>query len=308
MSISSNETEKPERGEQETTARLETARAALEERMNRLVAGPDIEPPHLRDALHHALLSPGKRVRPLLLLMIAARDSGASEAALDAGIAVEMVHTASLVLDDLPSMDNAETRRKRPTAHVLFGEATAILVAIALLNRAFGLLAELGAGHEIRTELGRILSNSIGWNGLVSGQAHDIAGNQGAERADAERVNWLKTGALFVAAAEMGAVLGGCDEADRARIVGFANYLGQAFQTADDLIDISGDPEAAGKDVGKDHGKQNVVSIVGAKRARDACREYLTAALDELGRTGIPQGPIFALMEQHFGAMMPGNR
>lgn len=281
-------------------------RAGVEERMASLLAEAKIEPGTLGNAIQHALLAPGKRIRPTLLQLIAQRGDGADGTALNAGIAVEMVHSASLVLDDLPCMDDAATRRHRPAAHVLFGEATAILVAIALLNKAFGLIAELEAEYQVRTELARLLSHAVGWNGLVAGQAEDISMDL-ETRADAERINWLKTGALFVAAAEMGAVLGGLSGEARQRVVTFAGHLGHAFQTADDLLDISGDPSLAGKDTGKDGGKRNVVSMVGAQRARDACREHLALAIADLRQADVEVAPVLALMQQHFGALMPGD-
>lgn len=287
--------------------RFEAFQAAIDVQLAEILSASPIEPDHLSDAIHHALLSPGKRIRPLLLLLIATRDAKPKGPALEVGAAVEMVHTASLVLDDLPSMDDAATRRQRPTAHVVFGEANAILVAIALLNKAFGLLAELDVDDRIRTELAALLSNAVGWNGLVAGQAHDIAGDSQG-RADAEHINWLKTGALFVAAAEMGAVLGGYSRESRDRITSFANRLGQAFQTADDLIDVSGDPETAGKDLGKDRGKNNIVSIIGAKRARDACHEHLRLAIADIREVDMDPDPILALIERHFGSLMPTDR
>lgn len=306
MPIQSRRAEVPE-GRAEPAPVLAELRRALEDRLERHVTTPSGTPPHLADALRHALIAPSKRIRPVLLHLVATGDSP-DPVALDAGVAVEMVHTASLILDDLPSMDDAALRRSRPTTHVLFGEATAILAAIALMNRAFGILADLPLPPARRARLARILSDAIGWNGLVAGQEMDIRGLKSASATEAERLNWLKTGVLFVAAAEMGAVLRALPARRTASIRDFAAELGHAFQTADDLLDLSTAPEAIGKDVGKDAEKTNIVSILGAESARTRCREHLARADAALVKSGIEPGLIRALVSRYFSAVATGPR
>jgi geranylgeranyl diphosphate synthase type II len=144
--------------------------------LERMIEGSEAMPANLAAAMRHALLAPSKRLRPVLLYMIADPDPDLEGAALTLGCAVEMVHTASLVLDDLPCMDDARMRRERPSSHVAFGQATAILSAIALLSRAFGVISELEIPAAARTRLAAILSDAVGQNGLVAGQEIDING------------------------------------------------------------------------------------------------------------------------------------
>jgi len=258
-------------------------------------------PASLRNAVSHALLGPSKRVRPVIVHLIASDLSRIDPVALQVGAAVEMVHTASLVLDDLPCMDDAATRRQRPATHKVYGEATAILASIALLNRAFGILAALEI-EDAPTKLRLIetLENAVGWNGLVAGQELDILGNVDGDRASAEHLNWLKTGVLFCAAAEMGGILRGMEADKLGHIREFARELGLAFQMADDLIDRTATAQDAGKDVGKDRNKTNVVNLLGIEASRQACIEHLARADAALVQSGIDPGPIRSLMARLF--------
>lgn len=268
--------------------------------LERMIDGSDAIPANLAAAMKHALLAPSKRLRPVLLYMIADPAPEFQDAALTVGCAVELVHTASLILDDLPCMDDASIRRERPTSHVVFGQATAILSAIALLSRAFGVISELDIPAATRTRLAAILSEAIGHKGLVAGQEIDINGRASLiGEQEIENLNWLKTGTLFVAAAEMGAVLAGLSDNRIEHIRRFARHLGLAFQTADDLLDKSADPKAIGKDVNKDEGKATLVSIFGARRARLTCEDHLAVADAALLASGINAGPIQALVAKY---------
>lgn len=279
-------------------------RAAVEHRLATLIDLQPSVPGNLHAAARHALLGQSKRVRPVLLFTIAAPRDTQVGPVLDAGCAVEMVHTASLILDDLPCMDDAKMRRQRPTTHVAFGQSTAILTAIALLTRAFGIIAALdGVPDSTRSRLASILSDAVGWDGLVAGQEIDINGRaalQGAEQI--EHLNWLKTGVLFVAAAEMGAILRGLDNERLDAVRNFARHFGLAFQTADDLLDRTGSAEEAGKDVGKDDGKATLVSLFGASHARLTCQQHLAHAEEALNDSGINAAPVRALMMRLFDA------
>ncbi|HEY0031778.1 MAG TPA: polyprenyl synthetase family protein [Devosia sp.] len=277
-------------------------RLAIETRLDEILAGKAGVPPNLHGAIRHASLAPSKRVRPVLLVLIADPDLDLTETVLDIGCAVEMVHTASLILDDLPCMDDAQMRRERPTTHIAFGQATAILGAIALLSRAFGIIAGLELlPAETRARLSAVLSEAVGWDGLVAGQEIDINGRAslvGAEQV--ENLNWLKTGVLFVAAAEMGAILAGRDDTSISAVRRFARHFGLAFQTADDLLDQTANAAQIGKDTDKDGDKATLVSLFGATQARLTCRDHLARAEAALLESGVNGEPIRTLMDKLF--------
>jgi len=280
---------------------LNALRGAIAASLSAAVDLPPPVPKSLRGAVSYALLGPSKRMRPLLVHLIAAGLSRIDPVAIQVGAAVEMVHTSSLILDDLPCMDDAETRRQRPTTHRVYGEATAILASIALLNRAFGILAALDLPDlQTRLRLIEILENAVGWNGLVAGQELDILGNVDGDRASAEHLNWLKTGVLFCAAAEMGGILRGLESDKLTHVRDFARELGLAFQMADDIIDRTATQQDAGKDVGKDVGKSNVVNLLGIEASKQACAEHLARADNNLVLSGIDPAPVRALMARHF--------
>jgi geranylgeranyl diphosphate synthase type II len=279
-------------------------RMAVEQRLASLVDDEQGVPPHLQDALRHALLGQSKRVRPVLLYLIAQPSPTQTDTALDLGCAIEMVHTASLILDDLPCMDDAQMRRQQPTTHVAFGQPTAILGAIALLSRAFGMIATMdGVAPETKARLASLLSEAVGSKGLVAGQEIDINARDTLRDAEqVERLNWLKTGVLFVAAAEMGAILRGLDEQRTEAVRRFARHFGLAFQTADDLLDRTASTTQAGKDVAKDGDKATLVSLFGATQARLSCQEHLAQAEMALLDSGIDALPIRAMMHRLFEA------
>ncbi len=245
-------------------------------------------------ALRDGVLAPGKRLRPLVTLLVAEALGGARAAALDAGCALEMIHAASLILDDLPCMDDAELRRGRPTLHRAHGEDVAVLCAIALLSEAYGTLARLeGVDGARRGECVAVLAEAVGTRGLVAGQYQDLRGGRGPRPvSEIDAANGLKTGSLFTAAVELGAILSGAGAERRARLRGFASELGLAFQLLDDLLDAAG-PSAVvlGKDVGKDAAKSTIVSIIGPEqvgrridRHVDEARSHLSAALGPASR------------------------
>ena len=266
----------------------------------------------LREAVRYALLSPGKRLRPVLT-MLAAEHFGpppatgvakrGAAAALDVGCAIEMVHAASLILDDLPCMDDAELRRGRPTVHRRFGEDMAVLAAIALLNQAYGAVAGApGLPADARLDLVRALTRAVGFEGLVAGQARDLRERDAyAEATPLHELNRQKTGVLFIAAVEGGARAAGALDGRLEGARAFARGLGEAFQILDDLLDATGTPEAAGKDVGQDGGKPTVVSLIGPDGARAEMHRRLRSALDHLGDVG--PGPLSRFTEVLFGSV-----
>ena len=266
---------------------VEALRLHVDRRLAELIPAPAEEPGRLGEAAHYALLAPGKRFRPLLTLLTAEAFGSSTSRALDVACAMEMVHAASLVLDDLPSMDDARLRRGRPTTHRVYGEADAILASVGLLTRAFGVIAAadcLPAGH--RSELVMSLAEAVGFNGLVAGQALDLAErNRPRTVAELDALNHRKTGVLMMASAEAGALIGGADPAARRELGEFARRIGLAFQIRDDLIDVDGG-DHVGKDIGKDAGMTTVVSALGPRAAVAAIEVHLDAADAALARAG----------------------
>jgi geranylgeranyl diphosphate synthase, type II len=259
-------------------------------------------PKRLSNAMRHALLSPSKRLRPLILYLVADPNDHMKKPALLLGSAVEMVHTASLILDDLPCMDNAQMRRSKPTTHVVYGQSTAILGAIALLTRAFEVISELeNVADETRTRLSTILSRAVGWDGLVAGQELDLHGQSGVNSTSAiENLGWLKTGVLFVAAAEMGAVLREAGENQVAAARRYAKHFGLAFQTLDDILDESATFAELGKDANKDDGKGTLIKLYGANKAKQTCLQHLEIADAALLDSGAVVEPLRALVSRLF--------
>ena len=260
-------------------------------------------PVNLYRAIRYSLLGGGKRVRPLLCVVVSEAAKGRGRAfAQDAGCAIEMVHAASLILDDLPCMDDGTTRRGRPTAHVKFGQATAILASFALLNRAFGVISESAADPGVVNQATKVLSGAVGADGMIAGQEIDL--NERAVFGDIttiEELNLLKTGTLFVAAGHIGALAAGLEPEAVEAVRRFSRHFGLAFQTADDLIDQMSDAQAAGKDVRKDFNKPTILSIAGEPAARSSCAEHIQAAFKSLETSGLDTGGFVALVDSVFG-------
>ena len=258
---------------------LEDRRQRVEATLRRLVAPG--RAPAVEAAVADSLFAPAKRLRPILSLLVAEVLKGNPEAVLPAGCAIEMVHTASLILDDLPSMDDAKTRRGRPTCHVAHGEATAVLAAFALMNRAFEILAEGwegGPDAAARGGIARELARAIGTDGMIAGQSVDLLmTDRQIDFPTLEFIHSRKTGALFMASAALGAMATRARPAEVASVVAYAKNLGLAFQIVDDLIDVAGGAEA-GKDVGKDLKKTTFVSFSGVQGARAVAQELIAAS------------------------------
>ncbi len=275
-------------------AELERIACAVEGRLDRLLAQGRAPAPggaELGQAMRYAALGGGKRLRPFLLIESARLFGVAEEEALPAACALECVHCYSLVHDDLPSMDDDAVRRGRPTLHIAFDEATAILAGDALLTLAFEILSDESthADPAIRAELVLLLARAGGWQGMALGQALDLSlQRQGFSADEIANMQALKTGALFRFACEAGAVLARAPAADRAALLAYASSFGQAFQLADDLLDAQGDAEALGKAVAKDadRGKATLVALLGP----DAARERLGALLQEAESALAPFG------------------
>lgn len=236
-------------------------------------------------AAREALLGHGKRVRPVLAMLAAAHVGGRPDDALDYGCALEMVHAASLVLDDLPCMDDAALRRGQPTLHRRHGEDAAVLAAVALLNQSTRLILQSRLPAETRVATLDLLTQAVGFEGLAQGQMRDLRDDPDARDGLALRqINDLKTGGLFVATVRGGGLLGGGNADDLMRLSAFGEAVGFAFQLYDDLLDACSTADALGKDVGQDQETTTFVDIWGEGRVRAAVRQSLLSAADAVGR------------------------
>ena len=226
------------------SARIDELRTAIEQRLAALLPAPEQASTTMVCALRAAVLAPGKRLRPLLTLLIAQRRGTDWRPALDAACAVELVHAASLILDDLPAMDDAEERRGEPALHRRFGEDTAILAAVALMNRAYATVVQCPAlAAETRLAMVGDLADTLGVDGLVAGQWLDLHPDDRDNGAvpQLEAINHRKTGLLFRLAVDWGARAGGASDPERWMLIEFADALGLAYQALDDLIDAAED-------------------------------------------------------------------
>lgn len=230
-------------------------------------------------AMREGTLTPGKRIRPLLLLLVA-QDLGCDptqQGMIDLACSVEMIHAASLMLDDIPCMDNAQMRRGRPTIHRQFGQDVAILSAVALLSTAFGTVASAeGLSGTSRALAVAELSAAVGLQGLVQGQFRDLKqGNSSLSKEAIARTNDLKTSMLFDASLQMAALAADASPEVRQRLRSFAQDLGQAFQLLDDLADSH---SGTGKDSNQDEGKSTLVALLGTEEVHQRLRAHLDSA------------------------------
>ncbi|HBK56562.1 MAG TPA: geranyl transferase [Xanthomonadales bacterium] len=275
---------------QNTRERLDHWRNRVDAALLASLPDPSQEPTRLHRAMHHALLAGGKRLRPLLVYA-AGHTCGATEDVLDApAVAIELVHTYSLVHDDLPAMDDDDLRRGQPTVHVAFDEATAILTGDALLTLAFAVLAGGPGSAETRLAWVDALAESAGVVGMCGGQALDIAATGSQQPLEAlNRMHALKTGALIRAAVRMGAIAGGADSHRLARLDDFADALGLAFQIRDDILDVEASSEQLGKTAGKDAAQNK--STYPALLGLDQSRHWLDRLAERMSQALTPFGP-----------------
>ncbi|KFN41389.1 polyprenyl synthetase family protein [Arenimonas oryziterrae] len=273
------------------SADLQAARWAerVESALERSLPAASQIPRRLHEAMRHAALGGGKRIRPRLVYATG-HLLQADEAALDcAAVAIELIHAFSLVHDDLPAMDDDDLRRGRPTVHVAFDEATAILVGDALQALAFGELTRAPLPAETRIALVACLADASGSLGMCGGQQLDMdATGQTLALPALARLHAMKTGALIRAGVRMGALVGGADDALLARLDSFAADLGLAFQIRDDILDVEADAAQLGKTAGKDaaQDKSTYPSLVGLDGSKALLRELadkMKAALGPLG-------------------------
>ena len=250
-------------------------------------------PANLGAAMRYAVLDGGKRLRPLLVLAASEAVGGNAEAALRAACAVELIHAYSLVHDDMPCMDDDVLRRGKPTVHVKFGEAQALLAGDALQALAFELLAPDGAAvpAAVQATLVRLLARSAGHAGMAGGQAIDLA-SVGCTLSEPQlrEMHRRKTGVLLQASVMMGAACGAPDAAAQSGLSDYGAAMGLAFQVVDDILDVTADSATLGKTAGKDaaHDKPTYVSVLGLERSAAFARELLAQALAALSATRLP--------------------
>src|SRR5215217_3004709 len=258
-------------------------------------SGEIARPSRLMAAMRHAALGGGKRLRPFLTVETARLLGMEGQGHLRAGRAGELLHCYSLVHDDLPSMDDDDLRRGRPTVHTAYDEATAILVGDALQTLAFEVLADPTTDPDpaIRSDLVLGLARASGLGGMVGGQLLDLSaegryGPADLSEADVRLLQMMKTGAILTFSVEAGAILGRADAADRRSLVEYGRALGAAFQVADDILDREASAEALGKRTGKDQekGKATLVDLLGMEGARRECRQLVEKAEASLDRFG----------------------
>jgi farnesyl diphosphate synthase len=285
--------------------RLEAVATDIERLLEQLLGADPLaeeraRPQRLVDAMRHVSLGGGKRLRPFLVVETAALLDAPRERALMAGAALEFVHCYSLAHDDLPAMDNDDLRRGRPTAHKAFDEATAILAGDGLLTLAFDVLArpETHPSPAVRADLVLALARGAGLGGMVGGQMLDLAAEgrfdgkvQKLEAADVKLLQTMKTGALLRFGCLAGAILGEATPLKRDALDRYGTLLGEAFQIADDLLDVEGDAATVGKATGKDAAvnKGTFVSVLGLDQAKARLKTLVKeaeAALVPFGRDG----------------------
>lgn len=266
--------------------RLEEDRKLVEEALHRVCQGWR-RYADLTEAMEYSLLAGGKRIRPVLVLETCRLCGGDPVRALPLACGVEMIHTYSLIHDDLPAMDDDDLRRGRPTNHKVYGEATAILAGDGLLTAAFGVLTQAELPAERVVEAVSCLSREAGPEGLVGGQVLDMAGEGRAlTRGELEQLQQLKTGALISAAAELGCIAAGGTEEQRCAVREYARCIGRAFQIQDDILDVTGDQEVLGKEAGSDEKNQKTtyVTLEGLEKAKKDVEALSVQAIEDLNK------------------------
>ncbi len=277
--------------------------AVVDQALESYLPAESTEPADLHKAMRYSVFAGGKRVRPVLMLAACQAVGGKRIAALPAACAMEMIHTYSLIHDDLPAMDDDDFRRGRPTNHKVFGEALAILAGDALLTEAFRLLADQQAVAGISPQATLAVLGSIataaGSTGMVGGQVVDMQ-SEGDESITIEAVTGIhrrKTGALIEASVTTGALLGG-GTADQVEALGqYGQHIGLAFQVADDILDVEGTTEELGKDAGSDEarGKATYPALLGLESSKEYAQALVVSALQSLESFGSAAEPLRAI-------------
>ncbi len=269
---------------------LAARRAEIERELESLVPPEDQRPSTIHRAMRHSLFAGGKRVRPILFLAAAEALAGEAAGATAPACSLELVHTYSLIHDDLPALDDDDFRRGRPTCHKIFGEAMAILAGDALLTRAFQTLAEADSPADRRIALVAELARAAGTvGGMIGGQVEDLEAEGKPVTADAlGYIHRSKTGALLRGSVRMGAIWAGADEQTLNHMTSYGSHVGLAFQIVDDVLDVTADSAALGKTAGKDaqQKKATFPALYGLEESRRKALEHYDAALAALEPLG----------------------
>ena len=277
---------------------FEEDRAAVDAALDRLMPGEDTQPPSIHRAMRYSVQAGGKRVRPILCLESARIFSADPAPVLPVACALEFIHTYSLIHDDLPALDNDDLRRGKPTCHKKFGEATAILAGDALLTLAFETLANAPIEPARRVAILSHVASSAGTvNGMVGGQVADIeAEGRAIQPAELEYIHRSKTAALIRASVVAGAISGGADDANVARLKRFGETIGWAFQVVDDILDVGKSSAALGKTAGKDAAQKKAIypAPFGLDKSRQCAEDLESRAMAELE----PYGPRAARLRE----------
>lgn len=272
-------------------------RQLVDGKLEELLPSQDCEPAILHQAMRYSVLKGGKRIRPAVTLAVAEMLGGDTEYVMGPAATLEMVHAASLILDDLPCMDDASRRRGLPTVHLVFGEDQAVLAGVALLNLAYQHFSVWAAQGLPGMAQGLVeLTSAVGTCGVIGGQSADLSTH--AKSASFERLEYIhshKTGALFIAGARLGALLSAADAPALVAVERYAKNLGLAYQIVDDILDVTSSPEQTGKTVGRDEAKVTFVKFMGLPGARKLARELTEFAISSLGCFGDRAGRLIEL-------------
>lgn len=260
--------------------------ALTEARLNELLPAENVAPSTIHKAMRYSIFAGGKRIRPLLCIEAAKACGAPAEVALNAACALETLHTYTLIHDDLPSMDNDDLRRGRPTNHVVFGEGIAILAGDALLTEAFAMLAKApeNARYGVRDYVAE-MALQTGSQQLIGGQVLDLEGEGRKLNEDELRsIHLGKTAALIMAAVRLGGMTAACSDEELEALTVYGRNLGLAFQIIDDILDITSTPEVMGKSIGKDANAQKATypAVIGMERAREEARELTISGREAL--------------------------
>ena len=283
-------------------AYLKTHQERVDAALSRYLPGEETLPAQLHKAMRYSVFAGGKRVRPILMIAACEAVGGDIEAVLPAACAMEMIHTYSLIHDDLPAMDDDDFRRGRPTNHKVFGDATAILAGDALLTEAFNLLSASESAENIaaetRLQVLNIMARCAGSMGMVGGQVVDMeAEGRDIDLPTLQYIHTHKTGALILASLQCGALLGGGSQDQFDALSRYGETAGLAFQVADDILDVIGDQEVLGKDVGSDQarGKATYPALMGLEEAQRRAQELKDLAIEALDLFDLRAEPLRAI-------------
>lgn len=253
----------------------------------------------VKEAMKYSLMAGGKRIRPVMMLQVIRSYDVDYHEYIDAACAIEMIHTYSLIHDDLPGMDNDDLRRGKPTCHKQFDEATAILAGDGLLNEAVNVILEADFSNELKISLLHTLYQASGVNGMIFGQVLDLKyENQKASRQELDLIHHHKTGDLISAAMKMGALVANKDDLLIWQEIGYK--IGLAFQIQDDVLDVIGNSEILGKKIGSDlqNHKSTYVSLMGVKKSQEIVEQYFNEAVELLNKLEINRGLVLEIMEK----------